>query len=105
MGKYRIYSPDFKAESALESLRGQKSDAQICRERDVAPDLLSRWRQQLLERAPLLFVTNHSRSAEQAQIADLERLIRRMAVELDAAKKLSRVWRSPEVRNAKSSNV
>jgi len=102
MGKYRIYSRDFKAEVALESLRGQKSDAQICRERDIAPDLLSRWRQQLLERAPLLFASPQSRSVEQAQLADLERLIGRMAVELDAAKKLSQVWRSPEARNGKA---
>ena len=101
MGKYRIYSRDFKAEAVLEALRGQKTDAQICRERDIAPDLLSRWRQQLIERAPLLFATDQTRSAEQAQIADLERLIGRLAVELEAAKKLSRVWRSPEVRNAK----
>jgi transposase-like protein len=47
MGKYRHYKPEFKAAVVLESLRGQKTDAQICREHEIAPDLLSRWRAQI----------------------------------------------------------
>lgn len=102
MGKYRIYKPELKAEVVLESLRGQKTDAQICREREMAPDLLSRWRTQFLERAPQLFATDQTHSDEQARTAELERLIGRLTVELDAAKKLSAIWRSPEARNGKS---
>jgi transposase-like protein len=30
----------------------QKTDAQICREHEIAPDLLPRWRTQLLDHAP-----------------------------------------------------
>src|SRR5688572_28317726 len=78
MGKYRIYKPEFKAEVVLESLRGQKTDAQICREHEIAPDLLSRWRKQFLERAPQLFATDQTRSDEQAKTAELERLIGRL---------------------------
>jgi transposase-like protein len=102
MGKYRIYKPEFKAEVVLESLRGQKTDAQICREHEIAPDLLSRWRTQFLERASQLFATDQTRSDEQAKTAELERLIGRLTVELDAAKKLSAVWRSREARNRTS---
>ena len=102
MGKYRIYKPEFKAEVVLESLRGQKTDAQICREREIAPDLLSRWRTQFVERAPQLFATDQTRSDEQAKTAELERLIGRLTVELDAAKKLSAVWRSHGARNGTS---
>jgi len=102
MGKYRIYKPEFKAEVVLESLRGQKTDAQICREREIAPDLLSRWRTQFVERAPQLFATDQTRSDEQAKTAELERLIGRLTVELDAEKKLSAVWRSHGARNGTS---
>jgi transposase-like protein len=102
MGKYRSYKPEFKAEVVLESLRGQKTDAQICREREIAPDLLSRWRTQFVERAPQLFATDQTRSDEQAKTAELERLIGRLTVELDAAKKLSAVWRSHGARNGTS---
>ncbi len=102
MGKYRTYKPEFKAEVVLESLRGQKTDAQICREHEIAPDLLSRWRAQFLERAPQLFATDQTRSGEQAKTAELERLIGRLTVELDAAKKLSALWRSREARNGTS---
>jgi transposase-like protein len=102
MGKYRTYKPEFKAEVVLESLRGQKTDAQICREREIAPDLLSRWRTQFLERAPQVFATDQTRSDEQAKTAELERLIGRLTVELDAAKKLSALWRSREASNGTS---
>ncbi len=102
MGKYRTYKPEFKAEVVHESLRGQKTDAQICREHEIAPDLLSRWRAQFLERAPQLFATDQTRSGEQAKTAELERLIGRLTVELDAAKKLSALWRSREARNGTS---
>jgi len=62
MGQYRTYPAKFKAETVIESLRGQKSDAQICRERGIAPDLLSRWRQHFLERAERLFASDQARS-------------------------------------------
>ena len=102
MGKYRHYKPEFKAAVVLESLRGQKTDAQICREHEIAPDLLSRWRAQFLERAPQLFATDQTRSDEPAKTAELERLIGRLTVELDAAKKLSVIWRSREARNGRA---
>jgi transposase-like protein len=103
MGKYRIYKPELKVAVVLESLCGQKTDAQICREHEIAADLLSRWRAQFLERAPQLFATDQARSDEQARSAELERLIGRLTVELDAAKKLSALWRSREARNGRSS--
>ncbi len=99
MSQHRTYPPDFKAEVVIESLRGQKSDAQICREREIAADLLARWRQQFLERAPQVFASEQSRSAEQAKIAKLEHLIGRLTVELAAAKKASGLLTSRAGKN------
>lgn len=72
-----------KAQVALVSLRGDKSQAALCREHNLSSNLVSGWRQQLMERSPELFATPASRSAE------LERLVGRLTFELAAAKKLS----------------
>jgi transposase-like protein len=57
MGKYRSYSAEFKVQVVLEALKGQKTEAQLCREHNIAPDLLTHWKQNLLERAPQVFQT------------------------------------------------
>ena len=97
MGKHRSYDSEFKARVVLESIQGHKTAAQICRENGIAADLLSRWRQQFIERAPELFLTQRARSAEVERIAELERLVGQLTLELTAAKKLSNllVFRSP----------
>ena len=41
----RTFSPQFKLETVVEVLRGQKTTAQICRERDITENLLYRWKQ------------------------------------------------------------
>jgi transposase-like protein len=89
MGKRKFYTPEFKAKVVLEALQGQKTAAQICRENAIADDLLSRWRQEFLERAPLIFATSRQDSAEQARIAELERLVGCLTLELTAVKKAS----------------
>src|SRR5947209_2748416 len=89
MGKYRTYEAAFKTEVVLEALRGEKTPAQICRERGIAQDLLCRWRQDFLARAPQLFAAPPAQSVEQERIAELERLVGQLTLELAATKKLS----------------
>jgi len=94
MGKYREYDAEFKVRVVLEALRGQKSQAEICREHGIAADLLCRWRDTFLERAPELFRTRRERSGEEECIAELERLVGQLTLELSAAKKVSSVLNS-----------
>jgi len=101
MSKRRTYSPKFKAQVVLESLRAEKSQAAICREHGISSDLLCRWRQQFLERAHQVFADPTNRSAEQARIAELERLVGQLTFELAAAKKLSMFLSSPSTRNGR----
>lgn len=90
MSKRRSYSPQFKAEVVLEALKGEKSAAQICRERGISHDLLTRWRQQFLEQVPQLSTNGRSRSQEQMCIAELERLVGQLTMELELSKKFPR---------------
>lgn len=94
MGKYRSYSAEFKVQVVLEALKGQKTEAQICREHNIAPDLLTHWKQNFLERAPQLFQTKQQQSTEQERIADLERLVGQLTMELAASKKVSKLLHS-----------
>ena len=89
MTKHKSYDPEFKARVVLEALQGQKTAAQICREYAIAPDLLTHWKTTFLERAPQLFNTKQQRSQEQERIAELERLVGQLTLELSALKKVS----------------
>lgn len=55
MSKHTSYSAELKLQVVLEVLKGDKSLAQICREHEVADDLVCHWRDVFLERAPQVF--------------------------------------------------
>ena len=89
MSKRRKFTPEFKAQVVLEELSGLKDKAEICREYRLRPQLFSRWRDEFVERAPEVFATVRSRGDEQERIADLERMVGRLTMELEIAKKAS----------------
>lgn len=87
MSKRRAYTPEFKAQVVLEELTGVKDKAEICREYRLRPQVFIRWREEFVERAPEIFATQPSRGDEQERIAGLERMVGRLTMELEAAKK------------------
>jgi transposase len=94
MAKRRAFTPEFKARVVLEELTGVKDKAEICREYRLRPQVLSRWREEFVERAPEIFATAPSRGDEQERIAELERMVGRLTMELEAAKKASNILTS-----------
>ena len=84
----RKYSPEFKARVALESLRGDVTQAELCRRYGVASDQLSRWRKRLIEQAPKLFSDGRN-DPHLERIAQLEQLVGRLTLELEILKKAS----------------
>ena len=94
MSKRRTFTPEFKAQVVLEELSGIKDKGEICREYQLRPQVFARWREEFLERAPEIFATEPSRGDEQARIAELERMIGRLTMELEAAKKASNILTS-----------
>jgi len=101
MVKRRTFSPELKARLVLEELTGVKRAADICREHQVKPQVLSRWKVELLERAPEIFATKRSRGDEQERIAELERLVGRQALEIEVLKKASDILTSLSNRNGR----
>ena len=63
------------------------------------PQLLGQWKNELLERAPQIFEQEQARSAEQERIAELERVVGRLTMQLEIAKKASALLNSPHSRN------
>ena len=90
----RSFSPEFKVEVVLAVLSGAKTQAEVCREHPLQPQLFAHWKATFLERAPSLFRTEESQSQEAARIAELERLVGQQALELEVLKKGSSILTS-----------
>ncbi len=101
MAKRRTFRPELKARVVLEELTGVKSTAEICREHQLKPQVFSRWKVEFLERASEIFATTPSRGDEQERIAELERMVGRLTMELEAAKKASSILTSHFNRNGR----
>ena len=87
----RKFSPEFKSRVVLEMLTEQKSAAQASREYGIKDSVLSRWKQEFIDRSPMLFEEAGSGNGGQEQrIVELERMVGRLAMELEMAKKVSR---------------
>jgi transposase len=99
MPRRRTFKPEFKAGVVLEDLTGVKSAAEICREHRLSPQVLSRWKAEFLERAPEVFATERCRGDEQERLAELERMVGRLTMELDVSKKASSILTSLWSRN------
>lgn len=94
MNKRRRYTAEFKAGVVLEILSGQKSVAQASREYGIKDSLISRWKQEFIERSPQVFEKDNRRDERDQQIAELERMVGRLAMELEMSKKVSRFLNS-----------
>ena len=86
MTERRKFTPEFKAQVVLEMLTEQKSAAQASREYGIKDSVLSRWKQEFIERSPQLFQQGPVSDARDQRIADLERMIGWLTVELEMAK-------------------
>jgi transposase len=94
MAKRRNFSAEFKAELVLAMLSGAKSQAEMCREHRLSPQLLGNWKRQFLENAAQAFEHDKRRGEEEAQIAELERMVGKLTMQLEIAKKASRILKS-----------
>lgn len=103
MGKHRQYTPEFKVHVVMEVLKGEKSQAQICRENNIKDDLVTYWRREFSEHATDIFSAERTRTHEQQRIVELERLVGQLTLELSILKKVSTVLDSPGRRNGNSS--
>jgi len=97
----RTFTSAFKAKVVLECVSGEKSISEACREYQLSPILVSKWRTEFVENSAAIFERNHQGSEDQKRIADLERLVGRLTLENEMLKKASSILTVPANRNGK----
>jgi transposase len=99
----RTFTAEFKAQVVLEVLAGQKSQAEVARQHKLKPELIARWKEIALEGLETLFQGGEQRSQDQDRIAELERMVGRLTMELEVAKKASVLLPAALRRDGRSS--
>ncbi len=80
----------FKSQVVLEYLKGSKSQAEICRENAISPSLLAKWCRQFQQNVHKIFDDPRSSNNQAEQMAQLEKIIGRQAIEIDFLKEARR---------------
>jgi transposase len=89
MGKpHRSYTPEFKVRVVLELIGGKRSLGEASREYGIKDSVISRWRQEFMERAPQIFEQPGEKDGQAERIAELERALGRVTLQLEMAKKV-----------------
>ena len=101
----RAFTAEFKAQLVLQLIRGEISQAELCRKHNLKPQLLANWKAVAIEHLHTLFEGERTSSAgnDPTRIAELEQLVGRQAYELDILKKASRLLTGPPTKNGRSS--
>lgn len=86
----RKFSGAFKAQVAIEALKERETLSELSKKFEVHPQMISKWKQEFIERASEIFET---KSPEQQEKVDLDKLyakIGQLEVERDFLKKVSK---------------
>lgn len=94
MNKRNHYSAEYKTKVVLEVLREEATLNEIAAKYGINPVMISRWKQEFLERAPEAFKKRTSDAEkelekEQRRVAELERKVGQLTYEVDWLKKKS----------------
>jgi len=89
----KSYDSRLKVQIALEALKNQRTIAQIASEYGVHPNMVTQWKQRLLNELPDIFNNKHQKNKQDNETlqAELYRQIGQLKVELDWLKKKSGV--------------
>ena len=97
----RKFTGEFKSRVVLEVLSGERTAAEACREYELTGQMINDWKAQFLAAAPQAFESNTASSEEAERIADLEQMVGKLTMQLEIAKKASRLLDGTSSRNGK----
>ena len=75
--------------------------AELCRAYQLTSQTINTWKQQLVAAAPQAFEKGGASSGEQERIAELERMVGKLTMELEIAKKASHLLAGMRDRNGR----
>lgn len=79
----RNHSPAFKAKVALEAIKGEEPIIGIAERFDVHPNVITKWKRQLLEGAPEVFGAGEGDKGGEPDVAQLHAKIGELTMECD----------------------
>lgn len=87
VGQRKRYTAALKAKVALEAIKGQRTVSEIASEYGVHPNLITKWKKQVIEESPSIFSDKDKKERGDKQSQELEselyRQIGQLKVELD----------------------
>src|SRR4051812_36019076 len=98
----RSFTPQLQAQVVLEVLSGLKSQAEVARQHKPKPELIARWKDIAPEGLETLFRGEGQRDQDQHRIAEPERMVGRLTMELEIAKKASALLHPALKRDGRS---
>jgi transposase-like protein len=84
--RLRSFSAEFKAWIVVQVLTGAHTPAELYRQHGLKAELATRWKDTTLDRLPTLFQGEDQQGGSQARIAEVERMVERLTIELEVAK-------------------
>jgi transposase len=97
----RKFTGEFKSRVVLEVLSGEKTVAEACHEYELTGQMINEWKAQFLVAAPQAFASNTPSNGEAERIAELEQMVGKLTMQLEIAKKASRLLDGTSSRNGK----
>jgi len=85
----------------MQNLTGEKNASEICREHRLSPVLFSRWKSEFIANVAEVFEKGGKGNEAQARMAELERLVGKLALENEILKKAASFLHAAENRNGK----
>jgi transposase len=95
MPSRRSFTAEFKVKVVLELISGAKSLAQASREYGIKDTVLSRWKQEFLAKAAQVFEQPKEVQEKEVKIAELERMVGKLTMQLELSKKVLSYANSP----------
>jgi putative transposase len=91
----RNFSPEFKAQVVLQLLREENTVNELAAKHQISPVVIGRWKTEFMERASEVFMkgpsdTEQALNEKEEQIAELERKVGQLTIEVDWMKKKSK---------------
>lgn len=86
----RKFSGAFKAQVAIEALKERETLSELSKKFEVHPQMISKWKQEFLERASEIFETKSPEQQAQVDVDKLYTKIGQLEMERDFLKKVSK---------------
>lgn len=86
----RKFTGAFKAQIAIEALKERESLAELSKKFEVHPNMISKWKQEFIERSAEVFETKSPDKQAQVDIEKLYAKIGQLEMERDFLKKVSK---------------